>query len=146
MNEALTQHIFVCKRPGVDVFLERVAALFEVVVFTASLSTYADPVLDFLDPQQRLVRHRLYREHCVQLNGLFIKDLSKLGRSLDDVLIVDNSPASYLLHPDHAWAIRSWFSDPADGELPRLLGPLHELASLPTLSVPEWRKRHQSSP
>lgn len=33
-----TQHIYVSKRPGVDVFLDKMCRLFEVVIFTASLS------------------------------------------------------------------------------------------------------------
>lgn len=31
-----------------------------------------------------------------------MKDLSRLGRDLRRVLILDNSPASYVFHPDNA--------------------------------------------
>lgn len=31
-----------------------------------------------------------------------MKDLSRLGRDLNKVIIVDNSPASYIFHPDNA--------------------------------------------
>ena len=37
------------KRPYVDEFLQRMGELFECVLFTASLSKYADPVADLLD-------------------------------------------------------------------------------------------------
>ena len=36
-----------CK--GVDQFLKRMGALYEIVIYTASLSKYADPLLDKLD-------------------------------------------------------------------------------------------------
>jgi RNA polymerase II subunit A small phosphatase-like protein len=88
----------VTKRPGVDLFMERMAQHFEIVVFTASLSKYADPLLDILD-KNKVVHHRLFREHCVFHNGHFVKDLSLLNRDLNRVIIVDNSPISYLLHP-----------------------------------------------
>jgi hypothetical protein len=39
-------------------FLERMAALYEVVVFTASQRIYAERLLDILDPGRKLVRHR----------------------------------------------------------------------------------------
>lgn len=31
-----------------------------------------------------------------------MKDLSRLGRELSKVIIVDNSPASYIFHPENA--------------------------------------------
>jgi RNA polymerase II subunit A small phosphatase-like protein len=80
--------IHVLKRPGVEEFLEKMAKLFEVVIFTASLSAYANPLIDQLDIN-RSVSHRLFREHCTSVNGMFIKDMKKLGRDLKDVIIVD---------------------------------------------------------
>lgn len=46
--------------------------LYEVVVFTASLNKYADPVLDRLDPGQT-VAHRLFRESCFNHRGNYVK-------------------------------------------------------------------------
>lgn len=71
------------------------------------------------------------------MQGLYIKDLSRLGRPLSGTVIVDNSPASYLLQPDNAVAIKSWFNDPDDSELHKLIPPLISLAS--SASVEEWR-------
>lgn len=51
----------------------RVAALFEVVVFTASQRIYAERLLDILDPGQALVRHRIYRDSCVVVDGNYLK-------------------------------------------------------------------------
>jgi CTD small phosphatase-like protein 2 len=34
---------------------------FEVIVFTASHSCYANVVLDYLDPNNEYIEHRLYR-------------------------------------------------------------------------------------
>jgi TFIIF-interacting CTD phosphatase-like protein len=39
--------------------------------------------------------------------GNYVKDLNKLGRDLHSVIIVDNSPASYIFHPDNAVCIKS---------------------------------------
>ena len=47
--------------------LEELSKLFEVVVFTASHSCYANVVLDYLDPSHKFISHRLYRENCVQV-------------------------------------------------------------------------------
>jgi Dullard-like phosphatase family protein len=80
--------IHVLKRPGVDQFLERLSKHYEIAIFTASLSPYANPLIDQLDPKRR-VSHRLFREHCTSSNGMFIKDMKKLGRDLKDVIIID---------------------------------------------------------
>lgn len=62
---------------------------------------YADPVADLLD-RWGVFRARLFRESCVFHRGNYVKDLSRLGRELSKVIIVDNSPASYIFHPENA--------------------------------------------
>ncbi len=54
-------NVYVLKRPGVDEFLERVSQHYEVVIFTASLPQYANPLLDLLDPKG-LIQGRLFRQ------------------------------------------------------------------------------------
>jgi len=114
--DGVTHRVYVQKRPGVDHFLEEMGSKFEVVVFTASLDKYANPVLDILDPKG-FVKVRLFREACVQHYGNYVKDLSLLGRRLEDTLIIDNSPFSYMFQPDNAIPITSWFNDKTDREL-----------------------------
>ena len=49
--------------------------MFQVITFTASDQTYADSILDFIDPDREFISHRLYRQHCVQTEFGYIKDL-----------------------------------------------------------------------
>jgi len=58
-------------------------------------------VADLLD-RWGVFRARLFRESCVFHRGNYVKDLNKLGRDLQQIIIVDNSPASYIFHPDNA--------------------------------------------
>lgn len=80
--------VYVKVRPGLEEFLAEVAIYYEVVVFTASMAKYADPVLDRID-RNKYITHRLFREHCVMHNGVYVKDLARLGRDLANVVIVD---------------------------------------------------------
>ncbi|GJJ06559.1 hypothetical protein Clacol_000752 [Clathrus columnatus] len=119
-------NVYVIKRPGVDNFLKQMGELYEIVVFTASLSKYADPVLDKLDIH-KVVSHRLFRESCYNHKGNYVKDLSQLGRNPTDTIILDNSPASYIFHPNNAVPVSSWFNDPHDTELTDLVPFLTDL-------------------
>ncbi|KAF7215038.1 dentin matrix acidic phosphoprotein 1-like [Nothobranchius furzeri] len=114
--EGTLHQVYVLKRPHVDEFLKRMGELFECVLFTASLSKYADPVSDLLD-KCGAFQSRLFREACVFHKGNYVKDLSRLGRDLNKVIIIDNSPASYVFHPDNAVPVVSWFDDTSDTEL-----------------------------
>lgn len=70
---------------------------------------YADPVADLLD-KWGAFRARLFRESCAFHRGNYVKDLSRLGRDLNKLVIIDNSPASYIFHPDNAvWHLFLWF-------------------------------------
>lgn len=120
-------HVYVIKRPGVDEFLEKVGKWFEVVVFTASVAKYGEPLLDKLDIHH-LVHHRLFRDSCYNYQGNYIKNLSQIGRPLADSIIIDNSPASYIFHPQHSIPISSWFSDTHDNELLDLLPFLEDIS------------------
>ncbi|KAM0755893.1 NLI interacting factor [Meredithblackwellia eburnea MCA 4105] len=119
-------NVYVIKRPGVDAFLKAMGEIYEVVIFTASLSKYADPVLDQLDVH-RVVQYRLFRESCYNNKGSYVKDLSQLGRPMSECIIIDNSPASYVFHPNNAVPISSWFNDPHDTELTDLVPFLTDL-------------------
>jgi len=138
--ENVIHKVYVRKRPGVDNFLRVVGEKFEVVVFTASLAKYADPLLDILD-RSRLVKKRLFREACVQHYGNYVKDLSHLGRPLTNVIIIDNSPFSYMFQPDNAIPITSWFNDKADRQLYDLLPFLEQLMYVDDVCTLLQRKR-----
>lgn len=48
-------------RPFAIECLRAISRRNEVVVFTASHQCYADVILDYLDPEHKLINHRFYR-------------------------------------------------------------------------------------
>ena len=120
--------IMILKRPGVHEFLEYCAAIFEVVIFTASLPIYADPLLDILDPTGQLISGRLFRDACSRIQASYVKDLTLVGREMHNIVIIDNSPLAYSLQPENAIPIKTWFNDQTDQELFALIPILEELS------------------
>lgn len=112
---------YVHKRPHCDEFLRKVCKWFNLVVFTASVQEYADPVIDWLESERKFFSGRFYRQHCTFRHGAFIKDLSSIEPDLSKVMILDNSPLSYMFHQDNAIPIQGWISDPTDNDLLHLV-------------------------
>jgi CTD small phosphatase-like protein 2 len=79
---AVNYQVYVRKRPYVDYFLESLAKDFEIILFTASQSVYADKLLDLLDVDGRIFSGRLFREACLDVQGNFVKDLGSINRDL----------------------------------------------------------------
>ena len=128
--EGEIHQIHVLIRPGVQEFLENMSKLYEIIIFTASVSKYAAPLLDILDPK-KFCNFRLYREHCTSINSCFVKELRRLGRDLKNIIIVDNSPMSYALNPENGLPIPTWFDDKNDRELYNLSSVLEFLSFVP---------------
>jgi len=139
--EDVVHFVYVAKRPGVDEFLVEMAKYYEIVIYTASLNKYADPLLDLLDPQ-RTIRSRLFRESCVYYEGSYVKDLSLLNRDLTQAIIVDNSPNSYIFHPDNAIDCTSFIDDPNDRELDQIGAFLTGIKDVKDVRgvAPQWKK------
>ncbi|KAL4081825.1 NLI interacting factor-like phosphatase-domain-containing protein [Scleroderma yunnanense] len=119
-------HVY--KRPFVDYFLRKVSSWYTLVVFTASMQEYADPVIDWLDAGRGILTRRFFRESCTVLpNGSYTKDLSIIEQDLSRVCLVDNSPISYRVNQANGIPIEGWTHDPSDEALLDLLPILDSL-------------------
>ena len=122
LDETLVHYIeeenraYVQVRPYADYFLAEMGKYFEIVIFTAAAEDYADIVLNELD-KNKAINYKLYRKHTEQINGVFIKDLSKLGRDIEKVIIVDNNKDNFSLQPENGLHICSFLGDQNDDEL-----------------------------
>lgn len=117
-------HVLV--RPGSEEFLQEMSRYYEIVVFTAATQDYADWVLDQIDTQS-LIKYRLYRQHAISCGTNYIKDLSRIGRDISRIIIVDNVAENFQKHPENGILIKSWIDDPMDTALQELSPLLKEI-------------------
>jgi RNA polymerase II subunit A small phosphatase-like protein len=120
--------IYVLKRPYVEEFLSQIAPYFEIIIFTASISEYASPLIDMLD-KNKLTSGRLFRQHCLFNHGLYLKDIKIIKKDLKDTIIIDNNPVSYVMNQDNGLPILTWYDDLNDKELLNLIPLLKYLST-----------------
>ena len=96
---------------------------YHIVVFTASHQAYADAVLNFMDPNNKYFKYRLYRNNCslVDIDGIkfYVKDLDIFEGIYDlkDIIIVDNSVLSFIYHLENGIPIVPYYNEDKDGSL-----------------------------
>lgn len=104
------------KRPGAEDFLKQMAQLYEIVLYTHALPTYADPILDRLDPS-RFIVYRLYRDSTLYQQGHHVRELSKLNRDMSKVLFVTSDQEACKLHPSNTVLLKPWKLEGGDHTL-----------------------------
>ncbi|SMN21223.1 similar to Saccharomyces cerevisiae YPL063W TIM50 Essential component of the Translocase of the Inner Mitochondrial membrane (TIM23 complex) [Maudiozyma saulgeensis] len=116
------------KRPGVDYFLGYLSQYYEIVLFSSNYMMYSERIIEKLDPLHAFISYNLYKEHCVYKEGEHIKDLSKLNRDVNKVIIIDTDPTNYKLQPENAIPMKPW-DGKADDKLINLIPFLEYLAT-----------------
>ena len=110
-------------RPYWKEALDMISNKYNIVIYTASHNSYADAVLNFMDPEKKYSKYRLYRSNCVQasVDGVkfYVKDLSTFDKNynLKNIIIVDNSVLSFAYHLDNGIPIVPYYDSDEDGEL-----------------------------
>ena len=118
-------------RPYISEFLSNINNYYELIVFTAATQDYADPIINAIEQKGTKFAYRLYRMHTTIRGNDFVKDLSKLGRDLSRIIIVDNMEQNYKLQPYNGITIRPfWGKDTNDMALYDLLHILIKIVKL----------------
>lgn len=116
----------VIKRPGADEFLKQMQFYYEIVIFSDDMNPVAMDVMIKWGVRFNSVLHR---EFCKRKRDHYIKDMSKLGRKPDKMVMLDHDPVAFSLQPENGIEIRPFDGDPDDRELHDLLEFFKAMAS-----------------
>ena len=126
-NEKILNIVGIFLRPGVRQFLEEVSKNFEVGIFTASVPEYANAVINYLDPENKFIKFRLYRNNCVNVGDLVkVKNLNIFKNiPMKKLIMVDNNIYSFSSQLNNGILINSFYKDKNDNELSNVLNYLN---------------------
>lgn len=89
-------------RPGLSNFLKKIKLYYHIIVFTSSSRKYAEPILNFIDPNNTIFNLRLYQSDCSRINTgnevIFLKDLrlfEGIENFIGKVVCVDDDLMSF---------------------------------------------------
>ena len=83
-----------------------------------------------MDPKG-CIAYRLFRNHCVNSDGVFIKDLGLLGRDLSSVVMIDNAAISFKRQPKNGIECIPFIDNFEDNELKEMTPFLEYLSKKP---------------
>ena len=117
--EKVLNKVGIFLRPKVKEFLEEISKYFLIGIFTASIPEYADAVINYLDPEEKYIKFKLYRNDCINVQDLVrVKDLKIFGEeNLDRIVLLDNNIYSFSNQLSNGILINSFFDDENDDEL-----------------------------
>ncbi|CAD2214668.1 nuclear lim interactor-interacting factor [Angomonas deanei] len=126
-------------RPGLDEFFKLCKdKCVEVVVWTAGLKAYAQAIVENID-KSNAVTHCIYR-HSKWFTGLpgYRKDLAALGRPLDKVLIIENTPDCIRGYQDNGILVEDYEGgEYQDNTIYALTEVIHQLCDS-QMTVPQF--------
>ena len=127
-NKKILNNVGIFLRPGVHNFLIETSKYFEIGIFTASVPEYANAVIDYLDPDKKYIKFRLYRNNCINVGDLLrVKDLRILKNiNIKNIILVDNNMYSFTPQLSNGVLINSFYFDKEDNELENVLNYLIE--------------------
>ena len=141
MDETLIHYFFThingmfFVRPFCFNFLRELNEIYEIITFTAGTKEYADSILNILDIDNNIIKYRLYRQHTTILGCSIYKDLSKLGRDLSRVIIIDNLKENFKMQPNNGIFIKTWTNDINDMQFKDLLKILKDIVNHNVIDV-----------
>ena len=97
-------------RPGVLTFLEKVHEFYEIILFTEASEAYTELIMEAFNKKQYF-DYKLFRQHTIIIGQDFVKDLQRIGRPLDKIIIIDNIAQNFRMQKANGINIKPFFGE-----------------------------------
>ena len=98
-------------RVGLFSFLTILKPFYEIISFTSATREYADVIINEIEKNRTFFDHKLYREHTVIYKDSFVKDISRIGRDIKKIIIIDNNEGNFILNKENGIKIAPFYGD-----------------------------------
>ncbi len=98
-------------RPGLLSFLNTLKSAYELISFTNESKEYSDQLLAEIESSRKYFDYNLYREHNILVNNNLVKDISKIGRDMKKIIIVDKLSDNIKSTPQNGILIKPYYGE-----------------------------------
>ena len=101
-------------RPGVFQFIDEIKEYYEIILFSEAEKNYIELITDAVGDNRYLYDYILCRDYVTIVGQNFVKELSKIGRPLDKIIIIDNMPQNFSFNKENGIYIKSFWGEEND--------------------------------
>ena len=98
-------------RPGLLSFLNTLKPIYELISFTNESKEYSDMLLKEIESNRKYFDYNLYRDHNILIGNNFVKDISKIGRDMKKIIIIDKLSDNIKSTPENGILIKPYYAD-----------------------------------
>ena len=85
--------------------------IFWYISFSKLSRNYSSIIIDQIEENRKLFDYNLYREHCSLIGRKFVKDISRIGRDMKKIIMIDDLPENLNIHVDNGILILPYDGD-----------------------------------
>ena len=98
-------------RVGLFSFLTILKPFYEIISFTSATREYSDAIINEIEKNRTFFDYKFYREHTVIYKDTFVKDISRIGRDIKKMIIIDNNENNFILNKENGIKIAPYYGD-----------------------------------
>ncbi|KAI4840968.1 mitochondrial import inner membrane translocase subunit TIM50 [Plasmodium brasilianum] len=128
----------VLKRPYADLFFKELSSFYEIVIWSDDNFPVAQEVISKWGIP---AIGCLHRDQCSKKKKYYVKDLKRLGRNLNRVVIIDHDVHAFMLQPENGILIKEFHGDVNDKEILCLIDLLKSFA-ISTYDISQFLRKY----